>query len=636
MAFTSRNRCGVQAASLARVLSAVLAVGLAGCETILDPELGIVLPQRSVDFRAVRGSSTPVSQSIEISNTGGGRLGAVTCPPTPATWLTCSVTGGSLVTLVANPAGLTQSPQPATVELTAPGASTPASLLVGFRIEQPAVTLSSGTLAFTATEGGTASSPNQATLSVSNGGAGSLADLGTISCVPTPATARVTCQVNQSSGGLVVSVDPNGLAPGVYVYPVVVSAANSGGSASFAATLTVGALPRIALSQRSLHFQAVRGSQIPLTQTVTVTNSGGGTLGALTCSSPVSWVTCTVSGTTLTFTANPSGLTTSPAPATVNVSAAGGANNPQTVSVTMALEQPALALSSATVTFTAAVGESDYDPTSASVQVLNTGAGSLLNLGTITCVPPAGSPVRCSVNQGTLVFTLEPTQLVSGVNVYPVTVTAQHSSTTATVAVTVNVTPGPRIGLAQSAVHFTAIRGSTTPISQTVGVVNLGGGTLGVVTCPALPAAWLTCAADQSQITLTANATGLNAAPPPVVVTVTAADSLGANQSAATVTVSMSLDQPVLSVNPTNLQMTGAATQTVQVSNIGAGVLANLGVIACSSPANVTCTPNQGTGQLQITTAVGALTPGTYIRVVDVSATNATNTQTVTIVLTIP
>jgi hypothetical protein len=72
------------------------------------------------------------------------------------------------------------------------------------------------------------------------------------------------------------------------------------------------------------------------------------------------------------------------------------------------------------------------------------------------------------------------------------------------------------------------------------------------------------------------------------------------------------------------------------VSNIGAGVLANLGVIACSSPANVTCTPNQGTGQLQITTAVGALTPGTYIRVVDVSATNATNTQTVTIVLTIP
>jgi hypothetical protein len=636
MLVNPRNRCGIPAAvSLLRLLSATIALGLAGCETILDPELGIVLPQRFVEFRAVRGSATPVSQSIEISNTGGGRLGAVTCPANPATWLTCNVTGGNLVTLTATPAGLTQSPPAATLELTAPGASAPASLLVELRIEQPTLALSAGTLPFTATEGGTVASPNQATLTVTNSGAGALADLGVISCVPTPASARVSCQVNQGSGGLAISVDPTGLAPGVYVFPVVVSAPNAAANATFTISLTVGALPRIALSQRSLHFQTVRGSTTQLTQTVTVTNSGGGTLGALSCSSPVTWLTCSVNGTTLTFAANPSGLTASPLPAIVNVSAVGGANNPQTVSVTMALEQPSLAVTPATVTFTGAIGSVDVTPASATVQITNAGAGSFVNLGNIVCSPPSG-PVRCAVVGSQLELTLDPDDLEPGVHTYAVAVGAQHSNTGATVAVTVNVTPGPQIALAQNNVHFTAVRGSTAPISQSISVLNVGGGTLGVVDCPDFPAAWLTCVADASTVTLTANPTGLVANPQPVVVLVTATLLNVGDQGTATVTVSMSLDQPVLAVTPTSLQMAGAANASAQVSNIGAGVFTNLGVISCTSPANVTCTPDQGTGQLQISTAVGNLAPGTYVRVVDVTAQYASNSQTVTIVLTIP
>jgi hypothetical protein len=44
---------------------------------------------------------------------------------------------------------------------------------------------------------------------------------------------------------------------------------------------------------------------------------------------------------------------------------------------------------------------------------------------------------------------------------------------------------------------------------------------------------------------------------------------------------------------------------------------------------------NQGTGVLTITTVPGNLNPGTYIRVVTVTAANANNTQTVTVVLTV-
>jgi hypothetical protein len=217
-----------------------------------------------------------------------------------------------------------------------------------------------------------------------------------------------------------------------------------------------------------------------------------------------------------------------------------------------------------------------------------------------------------------------------------VTVAAEHSNVAATLTVTVNVEPLPRIGLAQSTVHFTAIRGSISPLSQTVGIVNLGGGVLGVVDCPDAPTAWLTCTADASGVHLVASPVGLSSSPAPVVVQVTAVSLEGISQGAATVTVSMSLEQPVLAVTPTNAQIQGTGSVNVQASNIGAGTLLNLGTIGCSQPANITCSVNQNTGVLTITTVPGNLTPGTYIRVVDVTAANANNSQTVTVVLTVP
>ena len=427
---------------------------------------------------------------------------------------------------------------------------------------------------------------------------------------------------------------PTSLAPGTYVYPVTVSAPNAGATTTFAVTLTVSALPRIALSTRSLHFQAVRGSPSPLVQTITVTNSGGGTLGALSCSAPVNWLTCSASGSTLTVSANPSVLTGSPQPATLSVTAVGAANNPQTVTVTMELSQPAVGVNPSAVAFTVSSG-GEVTPETAVVTVFNAGAGTFANLGNVTCAPPADSPVDCSVVGAQLTFTLDANQIVAGVNQYLVNVSAQNSPTSATVVVTVNAEPPPSLGLAQSAVHLTAVRGSTTTIPATVAVVNRGGGTLGIVDCPDNPAPWLTCTADDSNVFLVANPTGLSATPAPVVVTVTAQSEEGVSQGTANLTVNLSIEQPVLAVTPTSAEMTGAASVQVQASNIGAGAYANLGLINCSQPANVTCTVNQGTGALTITSVPGNLAPGTYVRVVTVTAANAANSQTVTVVLTV-
>jgi hypothetical protein len=627
-----RNRRGAPAASsLLRLAAAAALVGVAACDTPLDPSIALVLSQYAVEFRAVRGSTTPVTRTIEISNAGGGRLGPVSCGAQPAAWLACAVSDGNVVTLTADPAGLAQNPAQATLELTAPGISSPAQVLIDFRIDQPVVTLSAGTVTFAANEGANTTTPAQRTLTVTNTGAGSLSNLTPLSCAPTPVNARVGCSVNQSNGVLTVQVDPSGLAPGTYVYPVAVSSPNTSAPATFAVALTVSALPRIALSTRSLHFQAVRGTGLTAGQNITVTNSGGGSLGTLSCVSPVTWLTCSVLGSTLTLTANASALTASPLPATVSVGAVGAVNTPQTLAVTFEIQQPQVAVSPLGVAFVAPQN-SPIDPESHTVTVSNVGAGTFANLGNITCTPASGSPVLCERSGSQLEITLDPDELDAGVNTYSVTVAAQHSSVNAILAVTVDREAAPRVGVAQNTVHFAAIRGSTTQQTQTVGVVNLGGGQLGVVDCPDDPATWLMCSVNLNGVQLIADPTGLITSPSDVVVQVTAQSSTGVSQGTASITVSLTLEQPVLSVDPTYLQLAAGESGTVGAVNIGEGTEANLGTISCSPPANVTCSVNQSTDVITITAGQN-LAAGT-LHVVTVTAANANNPATVTIAIT--
>jgi hypothetical protein len=170
-----------------------------------------------------------------------------------------------------------------------------------------------------------------------------------------------------------------------------------------------------------------------------------------------------------------------------------------------------------------------------------------------------------------------------------------------------------------------------------VNVVNLGGGQLGTVTCPANPAAWLTCVIDNNAIVrITVSAQNLTASPAPVTFDVSAASEGGVSQGTAALTVGFAVEQPVLAVTPTHAELTGTASVVIQASNIGAGTLQNLGTIGCSQPANISCGVNQSTGAITITTAPGQLAPGTYVRVVSVVAANTNNSETVTIVLTVP
>ncbi|HEX6049982.1 MAG TPA: hypothetical protein VFZ21_11965 [Gemmatimonadaceae bacterium] len=629
----------------AHIASVGLALSLVACDESLAPGIEIALSEPTVDFRAVRGSGTTESKTITVSNSGDGRLGPVSCPASPASWLACSVANGNTVTLTANASGLTASPATVSVPITAAGApDRPRSVAVNLIIDQPVLTLSAASVSFAASDGSAATTPASATINATNTGAGTLASLGTISCIPTPANPRVSCTVNQGTGVLTFAVNPVGLAPGTHIFPVVVSAPNDDVEKTVSVTLAMSALPRIVLSQGSLLFQMLRGGATPDAQTVTVSNGGGGSIGTVSCpSSPATWLTCGVSNNaTITFTVNPANLSASPPSVSVPISATGATNTPQNVNVSFNIRQPVLSVDLANVAFTTQAGGTTTNPASAKVVVTNTGEGALADLGTITCTPPTPSPVTCVVvqNSGELTFTVNPTGIV-GTRVVPVAVTAPNSSVSRVVTVTITSATG--IGLSPSEVNFQAIRGSTTDIVRKVKVSNTGAGLLGTITCPASPAAWLTCAVvNVDTLYLTAKPTGLTTSPAEVQVPVTAA---GAFNSPQNVTVNFTILQPVLSLSASIVNLTVAAGGTagptvVNVTNTGAGNLANLGTIACTpSAARVTCAINQATGALSIsvnTALAPALAPGQHVFTVSVSAPNMSNSaQTVTIVLTV-
>jgi hypothetical protein len=630
----------------ARASLVMLAATGIGCAEAIAPSVEIVLSEPSVDFRAVRGTTTPVSKTISVENGGDGRLGPVSCPANPAAWLACSVANGNRITLTANPTGLTASPAAVAVPITAESASDRSqSVTVNLIIDQPVLTLSASTVNFTASETGSGTTPASATVTVTNTGAGTLANLGAISCVPTPATVRVSCAVNQTNGVLTFTANPSGVAPGTYVFPVVVSAPNDNVPKTVAVTLAVSAVPRMSLSQQALVFQMIRGSATPAAQTVTVSNTGGGSLGTVTCpANPASWLTCAVSGggTTLTFAVNPAGLTASPAGVTVPISATGATNSPQSVSVNFTIRQPVLSVSAASVAFTAVAGGTTTTPGSATVTVTNTGEGTLANLGTITCTPPASSPVTCAVDQttGDLTITVNPTGIV-GTKLYALDVSAPNSIVSRTV--TVSLTAATGIALSPNELNFQAIRGSTTDIVRKVKVNNVGSGTLGTITCPVNPAAWLTCAVMTGDtLVITAKPTGLTVSPAQVLVPVAAANAFNNPQ---TLTVNFTILQPTLALSQSVLNLTVAAggttaPATVNVTNTGAGTLADLGTIACAaSDPRVTCAINQGTGVLTVTVntaAAPALAAGKYVFTLNVTSANMGNgAQTVAIVLTV-
>jgi uncharacterized protein (TIGR03437 family) len=97
---------------------------------------------------------------------------------------------------------------------------------------------------------------------------------------------------------------------------------------------TVVVAPAISLSTSNLSFAFTVGGAIPAAQSVSVANAGGGTLTYSVASNAV-WLIASASGSTITVSINPAGLTANTYQGAITVASSAASNSPQTISVSL-------------------------------------------------------------------------------------------------------------------------------------------------------------------------------------------------------------------------------------------------------------------------------------------------------------
>jgi len=370
--------------------------------TVLPPVMFNVSPT-TLYFVSTSALPQPPSQTVSVFSNITSPVFATAATASGNPWLsvTQSSTQTPLTLTVSVMSGLTGQTHSGTITLsTTNGGPAVATIPVNYIVNatQPATLQSSpDTLSFTSAQGGL---PIQQALAISNAGGGALSY-----------TAQVTAQSGgnwltvQTPGGTVTAgspgsvlftVTPGSLAPGTYNGTITATSGTQ--TATALIVLSVNAQgPTLLLSQTGLAFTAAAQGPNPPTQTVSVANTGSGSL---------SWnvAAATLSGGNW-LSATPTGGTTPAAPATpptlaisVNSqSLAAGTYygsvkvNTQVISVQTTVlptgQQPSPSLSTNGLVFTAAAGGTNpaaqpvviYDPLGYSSTVSTDDGGNWLS-----------------------------------------------------------------------------------------------------------------------------------------------------------------------------------------------------------------------------------------------------------------
>ncbi len=393
--------------------------------------------------------------------------------------------------------------------------------------------------------------------------------------------------------------------------------------------------PAIGMSPTSLSFTAQQGGSNPFAQTVSISNTGGGTL-SWNASASATWLSVSpASGTgngPVTLTAATAGLSVGTQTATITLSAPGATTVTVPVSfiITAAPVPPAIGANPTNFSFTATQGGSN--PATQTLSISNTGGGTLTwqaneTTAWLSLSPASGTgnaAVTLSVATGTLTAST-----YSGL----ITLSATGASTV-TIPVTFTVTAAPvppAIGVSPTSFSFAATQSGNNPSNQMLSISNTGGGTLSWTASD--NAAWLTLSPASSTgigtVTLTVATGTLTAATYSGTITLSAT---GASSMTVpvTFTVATAPVPPAIGASPTSLSfaaMQGGAnpvTQTVSISNTGGGTLSwnaspNTTWLAVS-PASGT---GNGTATVSVTT--GILTAGSYTGNITLRATGASS-----------
>ena len=250
--------------------------------------------------------------------------------------------------------------------------------------------------------------------------------------------------------------------------------------------------PVLSVTPASLSFAGTAGGANPAAKTLSVTNTGGGSL-SFTATDDASWVTVTPgSGSAprdLSVSVDTTGLSAGTHTATVTVESAGVSGSPKQIPITLTLDPPipVLSVSPASLSFSAVAGGAS--PASKNLTVSNTGAGTLNytvsdNAAWLSVSPGSGTA------PGTVSVSADVTGLAAGTYNGSVTVTSSGSTgSPATIPVTFVVDPPPNLSVTPSSLSFSGSVGGANPAAKTLSVANTGGGTLNYTTSD--NASWL-------------------------------------------------------------------------------------------------------------------------------------------------
>ena len=233
--------------------------------------------------------------------------------------------------------------------------------------------------------------------------------------------------------------------------------------------------PAIGASPTSFSFTATQGSGNPANQTLSISNTGGGTL-AWSASDNVSWLTATpASGTgngSVTLSIATGSLTAGTYSGMITLSATGatGVTVPVTFTVTAAPVPPAIGASPTSFSFTATQGSGN--PANQTLSISNTGGGTLAwsasdNVSWLTATPASGT------GNGSVTLSIATGSLTAGTYSGMITLSAT-GATGVTVPVTFTVTAAPSLTISPSSQTFTATQGSSNPATQSFTISSNG------------------------------------------------------------------------------------------------------------------------------------------------------------------
>ena len=278
-----------------------------------------------------------------------------------------------------------------------------------------------------------------------------------------------------------------------------------------------------------------------------------------------------------------------------------------------AVTSAGLASAPASLIFDAVAGAAA--PASKNLSITATGAAATFtaasNAPWLSAAPTGGTtPATVSV-------TVNTTGLAAGTYSATLTFSAAGVST-ATIPVTLNVTPASQLSVGPASLAFTSVSGAAAPPSKTLSVAATGSA---LSFTAASNAAWLSASpasgTTPATVNVSVNPAGLAVGNYSGSITLTAP---GANPQTVGVTLAINA-APVLTLSPASLTFTAAGTQSVALGSTGSA----LSYTTSSNAGWLTALPSAGTapGTLSVSVNTTGLAPGNYSGLVTVTPTGA-------------